>query len=206
MSRFSRKILNESVLDEVLEIGGENNPILKIYVGTYRKYNNGDLSGKWISLPTDEETLRNELRAVAGNEKDPEFMIQEFETAIEGMEPAESENIIELNNVMAQLKELDITDNSSDAAKALSVMLGRGMTFEEALQKVTDGDYTFYAIDESKFNQEEALGLELVELAGGEENLSRDTLEMYFDYEGYGRDKIINGNLEKVDGGYIEIY
>ena len=206
MSRFSRKILNESVLDEGLEIGGENNPILKIYVGTYRKYNNGDLSGKWISLPTDEETLRNELRAVAGNEKDPEFMIQEFETAIEGMEPAESENIIELNNVMAQLKELDITDNSSDAAKALSVMLGRGMTFEEALQKVTDGDYTFYAIDESKFNQEEALGLELVELAGGEENLSRDTLEMYFDYEGYGRDKIINGNLEKVDGGYIEIY
>ena len=97
MARFSRKILNESVLNEGLEIGGKNNPILKIYVGTYGKYNNGDLSGKWISLPTDEETLRNELRAVAGNEKDPEFMIQEFETAIEGMEPAESENIFELN-------------------------------------------------------------------------------------------------------------
>lgn len=206
MARFSRKILNESVLNEGLEIGGENNPILKIYVGTYRKYNNGDLSGKWISLPTDEETLRRELRAVAGEERDPEFMIQDFETAINGMEPAESENIIELNNVMARLKDLGITDDNSDAAKALSVMLKRGASFEEALNKVIDGEYTFYAIDESKFNREEALGFELVELAGGEENLDRDTLEMYFDYEGYGRDKIINGNLEKVDGGYIEIY
>lgn len=206
MARFSRKILNESVLNEDFENSNDNKPILKIYVGTYHKYNNGDVSGKWISLPTDEETLRNELRAVAGNEKDPEFMIQDFETAIDGMEPAESENIIELNNVMAQLKDLGITDDNSDSAKALSVMLKRGASFEEALNKVMDGEYTFYAIDESKFNQEEALGLELVELAGGEENLDRNTLEMYFDYEGYGRDKIINGNLEKVDGGYIEIY
>ncbi len=206
MARFSRKILNESVLNEDFENSNDNKPILKIYVGTYNKYNNGDVSGKWISLPTDEETLRNELQAVAGNEKDPEFMIQDFESAIEGMEPAESENIFELNNIMIQLKELDITDNNSDAAKALSVMLNRGASFEEALQKIVDGDYTFYEIDESRFNPEEALGLELVELAGGEENLSRDTLEMYFNYEGYGRDEIINRNLEKVDGGYIQIY
>lgn len=206
MARFSRKILNESVLNEDFENSNDNKPILKIYVGTYNKYNNGDVSGKWISLPTDEETLRNELRAVAGNEKDPEFMIQDFKSAIEGMEPAESENIFELNDVMTQLKELDITDNNSDAAKALSVMLNRGASFEEALKKVIDGDYSFIAIDESRWNQEEALGLELVELSGGEENLSRDTLEMYFDHEGYGRDEIINRNLEKVDGGYIQIY
>lgn len=89
MARFSRKILNESVLNEDFENSNDNKPILKIYVGTYNKYNNGDISGKWISLPTDEETLRNELQAVAGNEKDPEFMIQDFESAIEGMEPAE---------------------------------------------------------------------------------------------------------------------
>lgn len=206
MARFSRKILNESVLNEGLEIGGEHHPILKIYVGTYNKYNNGDVSGKWISLPTDEETLRNELRAVAGNEKDPEFMIQDFETAIEGMEPAESENIFELNDIMTQLKELDITDNDSDAAKALSVMLNRGVSFEEALKKVVDGNYSFIAIDESRWNPEEALGIELADQVGGVEHLDHDTLVDYFNYDEYGRTEIINRNLEKVDGGYIEIY
>lgn len=206
MARFSRKILNESVLNEDFENSNDNKPILKIYVGTYNKYNNGDISGKWISLPTDEETLRNELRAVAGNEKDPEFMIQDFETAIEGMEPAESENIFELNNIMTQLKELDITDNNSDAAKALSVMLNRGASFEEALQKIIDGEYSFIAIDESRWNREEALGIALSDDFGGVEQMDRDTLENYFNYEEYGRTEITNRNLEKVDGGYIQIY
>lgn len=206
MARFSRKILNESVLNEDFENSNDNKPILKIYVGTYNKYNNGDISGKWISLPTDEETLRNELRAVAGNEKDPEFMIQDFESAIEGMEPAESENIFELNNIMTQLKELDITDNNSNAAKALSVMLNRGASFEEALQKIVDGEYSFIAIDESRWNPEEALGIALSDDFGGVEQMDRDTLENYFNYEEYGRTEIINRNLEKVDGGYIEIY
>lgn len=206
MARFSRKILNESVLNEDFENSNDNKPILKIYVGTYYKYNNGDVSGKWISLPTDEETLRNELRAVAGNEKDPEFMIQDFETAIDGMEPAESENIFELNNIMTQLKELDITDNNSDAAKALSVMLNRGASFEEALQKIIDGEYNFIAIDELQWNLEFALGVALTDDLGGVEQIDRDTLEQNFDYEKYGRAEIINRNLEKVDGGYIEIY
>lgn len=206
MARFSRKILNESVLNEDFENSNDNKPILKIYVGTYHKYNNGDVSGKWISLPTDEETLRNELRAVAGNEKDPEFMIQDFETAIDGMEPAESENIFELNNIMTQLKELDITDNNSDAAKALSVMLNRSVSFEEALQKIIDGEYNFIAIDELQWNLEFALGVALTDDFGGVEQIDRDTLEQNFDYEKYGRAEIINRGLEKVDGGYIEIY
>ena len=68
-----------------------------------------------------QENLRNELRAVAGNEKDPEFMIQDFETAIDGMEPAESENIIELNNVMAQLKEAFV-NTANDIGKALQAL------------------------------------------------------------------------------------
>lgn len=216
MKRFSRSILKEShnrkllkesrnrrFLKEAME---NDRPLLRIYVGTYNKYNNGDISGKWISLPTDEETLSNELRVVAGNEKDPEFMIQDFESAIEGMEPAESENIYELNDIMTQLKELDITDNESDAAKALSVMLNRGASFEEALKNVIDGNYSFIAIDESRLNLEEALGMALVDDFGGVEQMNRDTLEQHFDYEGYGRDEIINRNLEKVDGGYIEIY
>lgn len=54
---------------------------LSIYVGTYKKYNEGSLFGKWIYLNefTDYEELLNEMKQLHKDEKDPEFMFQDFE-------------------------------------------------------------------------------------------------------------------------------
>lgn len=63
-----------------------------IYVGTYKKYNNGDLSGKWLNL--NDYSSRAELlaacQAVHADESDPEFMVQDFEDFPDGLACSES--------------------------------------------------------------------------------------------------------------------
>ena len=52
-----------------------------VYVGTYAKYNNGNLYGEWVDLTkfdTYEDFMRY-IRNLHKDERDPEFMMQDFE-------------------------------------------------------------------------------------------------------------------------------
>lgn len=52
-----------------------------VYVGTYRKYNNGSLFGEWVDL-TKFDTYQDFMRYIRNlhkDESDPEFMMQDFE-------------------------------------------------------------------------------------------------------------------------------
>lgn len=52
---------------------------MKLYVGTYAKYNNGDLTGKWLDLDdyADNEEFMAACRELHKDEKDPELMFQD---------------------------------------------------------------------------------------------------------------------------------
>ena len=52
-----------------------------IYVGTYRKYNEGSIAGKWIDLSEfeDYDSFVATCHELHRDESDPEFMIQDFE-------------------------------------------------------------------------------------------------------------------------------
>ena len=54
---------------------------MKIYVSTYKKYNNGSLSGKWLDLNdyTSYEDFINACKLLHSDEKNPEFMYQDIE-------------------------------------------------------------------------------------------------------------------------------
>lgn len=57
----------------------ENTP--RIYVGTYAKYNNGSIEGKWLDL-TDYSSKEEFIEAcleLHSDEKDPELMFQDYE-------------------------------------------------------------------------------------------------------------------------------
>ena len=64
----------------------------KIYVGTYAKYNAGDLSGDWLSL-RDFETFEDLIEAcmeLHSDEADPELMIQDCDDMPDGLTVGES--------------------------------------------------------------------------------------------------------------------
>ncbi len=52
-----------------------------IYLGTYRKYNSGSIAGQWIDLTSfaDYEDFCEFCHRLHADEKDPEFMVQDFE-------------------------------------------------------------------------------------------------------------------------------
>lgn len=52
-----------------------------IYVGTYAKYNNGSLYGKWFNLAdySDYDELLEAMYELHSDESDPEFMFQDYE-------------------------------------------------------------------------------------------------------------------------------
>jgi antirestriction protein len=56
-----------------------NNP--SVYVGTYAKYNNGNLFGKWVNLTDfkNKEEFIDYCKELHRDESEPEFMYQDFE-------------------------------------------------------------------------------------------------------------------------------
>ena len=62
---------------------------VQIYVGTYSKYNNGSIYGKWLNLEdySGYEDLLKAMRELHKDEEAPEFMIQDFECSgiVEGL-------------------------------------------------------------------------------------------------------------------------
>jgi antirestriction protein len=53
----------------------------RVYVGTYRKYNEGSLKGKWLDLEdySDEEDFYKACAELHEDEEDPEFMFQDWD-------------------------------------------------------------------------------------------------------------------------------
>lgn len=53
----------------------------RIYVGTYKKYNEGNLFGKWLTLSNydDIEVFYADCKLLHQDEQDPELMFQDWE-------------------------------------------------------------------------------------------------------------------------------
>lgn len=83
--------------------------MIKIYLTTYKKYNNGSLSGLWIDLPMTETGLRQKMQKAAFPERiyEAEFMIADTEipTGLDFRAISEDEDIHKLNKEIAELKE-----------------------------------------------------------------------------------------------------
>lgn len=54
---------------------------IRIYVGTYKKYNEGNLFGKWLNLSdySNYQELKEAIYTLHSDEEDPEFMFQDYE-------------------------------------------------------------------------------------------------------------------------------
>lgn len=60
---------------------------MRVYVGTYAKYNSGSLAGEWLDLEdySDKAEFYAACKELHANEPDPEFMFQDWEDIPEGM-------------------------------------------------------------------------------------------------------------------------
>lgn len=165
--------------------------MLNIYINTWGNYNeNGADGGEWITLPMEEDTLKETMERIASamGDHDPEWFVNDYEwtTEIEPREISEYENIEKLNEWLDELGGLDEWEQKEIAA----AMEAWGYSFEEAMEKQQRGYFTFYA------------NMDLDEVAEELVNecyFTKDTPDIftrYFDYEAFARDLRFDGYEE----------
>ena len=98
---------------------------MRVYVGTYEKYNNGNLKGKFlpIELFEDSNSFYEACKNLHSDESDPELMFQDWEEIPEGLigesyinpivfelSKLIKENIINISDVMDYINTIGIND------------------------------------------------------------------------------------------------
>lgn len=111
----------------------------KCYVGTYGKYNNGSLYGKWLDL-SDYATYQefvNACKELHKNEHDPEFMIQDWENLPDGFAAQEwigEQDFIDIKAAMQEEEKVSVRIiDYSDKAFAL---VGETRTIKDNLKSL----------------------------------------------------------------------
>ena len=182
-TKRGNKMKFKKIVKEVDE-GGSDHP--RIYVGTYAKYNDGSLDGKWIDISeynTYEEFV-DACRELHKDEKDPEFMVQDYENFPrkwyhEGGLPTEEE--------FDKINEFYLMDDNEKAAYEAFV----NYTNEDDIEK-------FHDAYEGQFDSATDFAYHMVDMVGFD-GIGQDNLEMYFDYDAFGRDLMYDFHLGDED-------
>ncbi|MCH5346793.1 MAG: antirestriction protein ArdA [Muribaculaceae bacterium] len=161
-----------------------------VYVGTYRKYNEGSLRGLWIDLTSfdDYDEFINFCLAIHADEDDPELMAQDYE---EFPRDYYTEGFISREDFLNILKFSELCENYD--AEAIYDYLERFDElddFEEAFigHWNSEEDFARHIIDEC-YDLERAMG----------------SLAMYFDYERFAYDLFIDGYYRGEHGNVFRV-
>lgn len=159
---------------------------MRIYVGTYAKYNDGNLFGKWLDLEDydDRDEFYEACAELHSDEEDPEFMFQDWEGIPSGM-VSESHVEPECWDLLDAYEKYD-----EDAVNAYCWLF----------DKWDENDFNDRYRGE--FDSWEDMAEELLEETGGLEEIP-EHLRYYFDYEKYARDLRLCGDLTEHEGHYF---
>lgn len=156
----------------------------RIYVGTYAKYNAGSLKGAWLDLEDydDHAAFMRACRELHSDESDLELMFQDFEGI-----PREFVGECWIKPEFWDYMNSDVDDD----VKAAFMYL-----FDEWDEERCNDTYI------GKFRSRADLAEEVIEQTGLLEGLS-DLATNYFDYEAYGRDLELGGDVTEHNHHYF---
>lgn len=159
---------------------------MRVYVGTYAKYNAGNLFGKWIDLENyvDRDEFIEACVELHKDEDDPELMFQDWKDVPNDM--------ISESHISPEVWELieAFDEHDEDAAKAYVHCFGEW------------NDEQFRDRYRGEFNSWEEMVEEFLEETGTLEQIP-ENLRYYFDYEKYARDIRLSGDMIEHDGHFF---
>ena len=190
---------------------------ISIWVGNLAKYNEGNLSGKWVELPQSEEKLQETINSISNNGQD-EIMIFDFEIdeslAYIRSDVSEYSNISELN-LLAQLFAL----REEHPAAELYISHAGNLTISEIINVLMQEDelpymrYEFEGVDNPdvmrNLSDEAKLGYTLLESNSTlkmlvDAEVGSSTLIHYINVEDIGRDMVFSGYAEVGEHGWYD--
>ena len=163
---------------------------ISLYVGTYAKYNDGSIFGKWLNLSdySDSSEFFEACKELHKDEEDPEYMFQDHENVpshlySECMGEKEIDRLIEYNKV------LELTENWDD-----SDWLNAYNTYCDYMNY---NDDVIYSFDDDFFDTHfSSKPMEAARAASfGNINWSHD----WITFDGYGNLKSIDSITDYID-------
>ena len=183
-TKRNNKMKFKKIMESESDQGDSDHP--RIYVGTYAKYNDGSIDGEWIDLSqfnTYDEFV-DYCRELHKDEKDPEFMVQDYENFPrkwyhEGGLPTEEE--------FDKINDYYLMDDTEKDAY-------------EAYVNYTDNDDIddFHEAYQGQFNSASDFAYDLVDSLGWD-GIGSDNIDMYFDYDAFGRDLMFDYHMGDKD-------
>lgn len=169
---------------------------LEIYLTNLTAYSCGDAAyAKWVALPASPQELDAALREIHVG-PDDEYFIPDVSSDVDGAWTCINENtsLAEVNELAYKLDEL----SASDLLKIEAIIEAESPSLENLLQ-------IFYDIDDydllTDVHDDEELGRYLIdELCA---LTVPDNLIGYFDFDAYGRDLRLEGNITDTTHGYL---
>lgn len=153
---------------------------IKGYITNLGKYNEGELIGKWITFPIDDEELKEVLEEIGINERYEEYFFTDFENNIFNF--GEYTSISEINDIVERYNDL-CEENEEEIVVALCDYYNDIDDVENSIDNI----YTYWNVDDM-----EDVAREYVEETGYLQNVP-DNIAQYFDYESFGRDMSFDG-------------
>jgi len=163
---------------------------MKVYVGTYQKYNNGSLKGAWLELDdySDIDEFYEACKKLHSDEEDPEFMFQDKENVPDGMVSESHIKAVlwEINGVVPQDQQeafysyitnfnIDIDDVESVYEQFSDAYHGKWDDFDSFVRDFLDNSGFFYGVS--------------------------DSIKRYFDFEAYGQNEM--GEFDIYDNEFV---
>lgn len=160
-----------------------------IYVGTYKKYNEGNIFGKWITLGDFEniENFYQECRELHSDEESPEFMFQDIEC------PKILEKYITEYSISKDIFSIAEALEGKDI-EMIEAFISLG--FDLTTENIINAEERFCGQFDNFTDLAEHFVNELGLLDEMPENL-----KIYFDYEKYGKD--LDMEMQSFNGYYF---
>ena len=183
-TKRNNKMKFKKIMESESDQGDSDHP--RIYVGTYAKYNDGSIDGEWIDLSRFDtyDEFVDYCRELHKDEKDPEFMVQDYENFPrkwyhESGLPTELE--------FDKINEYYLMDDTDKDAY-------------EAYVNYTDNDDIddFHEAYQGQFNSASDFAYDLVDSLGWD-GIGSDNIDMYFDYDAFGRDLMFDYHMGDKD-------
>ena len=161
-------------------------PTFSAFITNLGKYNEGELVGKWVEFPIDEDDFEEELKEIGIGSTDEfgapyeEWFVTDYDTNLPGFE---WEQLGEYPGY-DKLQEFGELIESIDDIEAVSNAMEVTGDLEEAINGLENGSIIFY----KGFSSMSEFAEWFVDELGGVEEMGRDAIENYFDYEALGRE------------------
>ena len=184
--------------------------VISIFLTNLGKYNEGDLVGEWVELPTTKENLSQVMKRIGIGSKDAfgqpyeEWFISDYDCDISDLAKGlgEHENLNELNYLAAKIEDLCESEKRLFEA-VMEYDAGGGISgAADAINAIENLDC--YQLYDGAYNERD-LGWYLLEESGFYNLDELGNLRNYIDYEAFGRDYSFETEGGFVDSGYLEV-